>query len=185
VNGSTQYVSNDALQWPAGQPITVALWVKTSGGTEGGAFSVGGSTERAGAHVPYSDNRLYWDYGASLLTGRLSTDFTPYLRSWTHVVFASNGTDFQAIYLNGALVASQTVANAPLTGLTGLEIGRYKVGTVGTAWYTGAINDFRLYTSVLTAPEITALYTATVQQKKGTDYCARMLFMTHRRSTTR
>jgi hypothetical protein len=160
-NGSTQYVTNTALAWPAGQPISVALWVKTAGGTPGGAFNIGGTMERAGAHVPFSDNVLYWDYGEGSTTGRIQTNFVSYLNSWTHVVLVSNGTNFKAIYLNGLLVTSGSVASAPVTALTGVEVGRYKAGA-GIAWHTGVIDDFRLYTYVLTATEIDTLYHATL-----------------------
>jgi hypothetical protein len=84
-NGSTQYVSNGALAWPAGQPISVALWVRVSGGTQNGTFNIGGGTERAGAHIPWVDNILYWDYGNTGSTGRIQTNFVTYLDQWTHV----------------------------------------------------------------------------------------------------
>ena len=164
-NGSTQYVSNTALPWTTGQSITVALWVKTPGGTPGGAFSVGMATNRIGAHIPYSDNVLYWDYGPSFPAARITTNFAPYLNKWTHVALVSNGTNFKGIYLNGQLVTSDTSAGAPTVALTGVEVGRYNVGG-GIAWHTGLIRDFRLYNTVLTTAEIQALYYTTARVRR-------------------
>jgi hypothetical protein len=161
MDGATQYVTNSALSWPQGQPVSVVVWVNTPGGTAGGAFTVGGSTERFGAHIPYSDNVLYWDYGASTVTGRISTDFSPHVNRWTQVALVSNGSTFKAIYINGTLAASANTASQPAGPLTGLDVGRYVVGTFPIVWQTGGMDDFRLYTYVLSATDIAQLYRST------------------------
>jgi hypothetical protein len=83
------------------------------------------------------------------------------LNKWTHVALVSNGTTFKAIYLNGQLVTSATVAGAPTVALTGVEVGRYKVGTIDTYYHAGMIRDFRFYNNPLTAADILNLYYAT------------------------
>jgi hypothetical protein len=160
-NGVNQYVENAGVTWPASQPVSVVLWVNTAGGTNNGTFGLAGVTGGAnvGAHIPFSDNRLYWDY-PGFGTGRISTDFTPYLNQWTHVALVSNGVDFRAIYLNGALITSTTTAGTAPTPTSGLEVGKYVINSgANTYYHTGAIDDFRLYTYVLSASEIAALYT--------------------------
>jgi chitodextrinase len=161
-NGTSQYMTNATFPWTTG-PATVAFWVKTPGGTQGGAFGVGGQTNpnRFGSHAPYSDNTLYFDYGDIAGTGRVSVDFTPYLNQWTHVALVSggNGGTFKGIYLNGTLASSGTTSDGPNISLTGIDIGRWNLA--GTSYYqTGAIDDFRLYNRALSASEVQALYTA-------------------------
>jgi hypothetical protein len=158
-NGTTQYVQNTALTWAPNQPISVAFWIYTAGGSPGGAFSIGGVDwpNRVGAHVPWSDNILYWDYGSF----RMSVDFSPYLNSWTHVVLVSNGVNFKGIYLYGQRVAvNSTVTAAPTVPLTTLNVGRYVVNQA-SGYTTGALDDFRLYPTVLSEEEILGLYRAT------------------------
>jgi len=158
-NGVDQYVTNTSFAWPSAQPVTASVWVKTAGGTPNGTFNVGGGADHLGAHIPYSDNILYWDHGPSFITGRLTADFTPYLGKWTHVALVSNGTTFRGIYINGALVDSSTTTSTAPGALTGVELGRYNLP--GGAYYqTGQLDDFQLYNTVLTATDIGALYAA-------------------------
>lgn len=157
-NGVDQYVTSTTFPWPAAKPITVVLWVKIPGGTPNGTFNIGGGAERLAAHIAYSDNTLYWDVHDSG-AGRITAPFGAYLNQWTHVALVNNGSDFRAIYLNGALAASNTVAAATTSALTGMELGRYNVsGSI--AYQTGQLDDFRVYDGVLSATEISALYTA-------------------------
>ena len=168
MDGTTSYVHNDTFSWPANQPITVAVWVNTAGGVSAGAFNIGGSAQRAAAHIPWSDNVLYWDYGASLLTGRLSTTFAPYLNQWTHVVLTANAASERAIWLNGTRVATSSNADAPTAQLTGVDLGRYAVSGQSTVYQSGVMDDFRLYTYLLTPEEIQALYRQTAGRIRHT-----------------
>jgi len=161
MDGATTYVHNDTMPWPANQPITVSVWVNTAGGVVAGAFNIGGSAQRAGAHIPYSDNVLYWDYGASLTTARLSTNFTPFLNQWTHVVLTANAQNARAIWINGVQRASASTADAPTAPLTGVDLGRYAVSGLTPAYQSGQMDDFRLYTYVLSDTDIQALYRQT------------------------
>jgi hypothetical protein len=161
MDGTTSYVTNPLLSWPANQPITVALWINTVGGVAAGAFNLGGSEQRAGAHIPWSDNVLYWDYGPSLLTGRLTVNFAPYLGQWTHVVLTANAANERAIWINGVRQATASAADAPTATLTGIELGRYAVYGQDTVYQTGSMDDFRLYTYLLSDAEIVQLYRET------------------------
>jgi Concanavalin A-like lectin/glucanases superfamily len=163
-NGSAvapQYVTNASFPWPGGQAVSIALWVKAPGNTENGTFKFGTSDDRIGAHLPWSDNVLYFDHGHGV-SGRVSTNFAPYLNTWTHVVLVSNGTNFRAIYINGALAASNTTVTAAIPALTGMDLGRYEVLPAATTYYyTGQLDQFQVYKGVLTAGEVSTLYNAT------------------------
>jgi len=159
-NGSSQYVQQTSYAWPSNQSVTVFLWVNTPGGTNGGAFGVitTDANVRFGAHIPHGDNVLYWDYGQWATTGRIFTNFMPYLNKWTHVALVASGTsNFKAIYLNGQLATSSTSSGVPSTTLTGLEVGRWQDGSE-TLYHTGSIDDFRIETRVWSAAEILADY---------------------------
>src|SRR5215471_2296773 len=161
MDGATSYVHNDTMPWPANQPITVSVWVNTAGGIQAGAFNIGGTSQRAAAHIPYSDNVLYWDYGPTLQTARLSTNFAPFLNQWTHVVLTANAQNARAIWINGVQKSSATTADAPTAPLTGVDLGRYAVSGLASAYQSGQMDDFRLYTYVLSDTDIQALYRQT------------------------
>ena len=159
-DGVNDYARNANFSWPTGGAVTVSFWVNTPGGTNGGAFSVGGQNapNRFSAHVPWPDNMLYWDYGDFNGTGRVSTNCAPYLNQWTHVALVSggNGGAFKGIYINGILVASGTVSDGPDIPLTGINVGRILIGTT-SYWHKGQLDDVQIYNRVLTPTEIVAL----------------------------
>ncbi len=157
-DANDDFVVNAAFSWPAGSAISVAFWNYSPGGTQSSAFSVGGSGDpnRILAHAPWDDNVLYWDYGSSGGPGRITTNYAGYLNKWTHIVLVNNGTNFQAIYLNGSLITSDTSVDAAPGAQSGIWIGAF-----GSSYpHNGRIDDFRVYNRVLTAQEIYAIYMA-------------------------
>lgn len=167
-NQSTQFdgfddsiVLSNLISIPAGSPITVAFWnyVTTANVQNSGAFTIGGSEtpNRIMAHAPWGDGNLYWDYGNPTSgSGRIFVSYTPYLNRWTHVVLVSNGSsgNYQAIYLNGQLIASQNASVGAATTLTGGYIGRFQ----SASYHKGAIDDFAVWTSALTSTQIQTIY---------------------------
>lgn len=158
MDGTGDYINSGTFSWATSSRITVSLWVKTPGGTTGAAFGVGSDNyNRLQAHLPYSDNILYWDYGNHVGNGRISTSFSSYLNKWTHVALVSNGSlnNWKAIYINGALITSSTTSDGP-TAITGLNVGRGLSG--GTFDFTGSIDEFMIFNESLTLSEVQAIY---------------------------
>ncbi len=139
----------NAFTWPADSKVSVEFWnyVKSSDLSKlNVALRVGPdvTTNRFLIHAPYSDGYLYWDYGNINTNGRISVNYRPYLDKWTHVCVVSDGSMFKAIYLDGKLVASSTIADAP-TALNGLNLG---------ISYLGRMDEFRVWNRVRSADEI-------------------------------
>lgn len=170
-NGASQYVTTSAMTWLPGQPVTVLLWRKVTACTANGTFGMEtpGTTQRFGAHIPYSNCILYFDYGDRNTTGRIFTDYTPYVGRWTRVALVSAGTSgaFKAIYLNGVLATSQPSSDAPTQTMTSFDVGRWLLDT-GALDDTGSIDDFRLDNRVWSAAEILTDYrqTSTVRRHR-------------------
>lgn len=162
VDGPT-LVTNAGATWTPNQAVTVTFWILARGCLNGcGTFNVGAqdSPNRFMAHVPWSDNVLYWDYGSTTANGRISTDFTAYMGKWTFVALVSNGSNFKAIYLNGVIPtgASSATAMAPGVSLTGLELGRLWTGGSAIYYANADIDDFAIINQVLTAQQIQQMY---------------------------
>jgi len=139
--------------WDGG-PITIEWWqyVPRSGVRASSAFAVGRTDDvnnRLQAHVPWDDNVVYWDYGSTSSGGRLTASYRDYTDKWTHVALVSDGSSFQAIYLDGKLVSSSTRAGQA-KGLKGLWIGsmRNQLGA------RSMIDEFRIWNRVRNADEI-------------------------------
>jgi hypothetical protein len=155
-DGIDDYVDVPEFNWPAGGPVTVSFWsyVDSSLRTSS-AFGVGtDSGNRVQVHARWSDGVLYFDYG-NTKDRRISTDYTGYLDRWTHVVLVSegNGGSFKGIYLDGTLVASSAVSDGPDVALAGLTLG-----TWGARHYRGSLDDFRIWSRVLSEVEVLSLY---------------------------
>src|SRR5689334_6166669 len=130
-NAAGATVNVPTFSWPTGGPVTVAFWsnVATAQVQNSSLFSVGNmdTPNRFQAHAPWSDKKIYWDYGDLGTSGRVSADYTAYLDKWTHValVSAGNGGNFMAIYLDGVAVVTATSSDGPDVALSGLDIGRW------------------------------------------------------------
>lgn len=153
-NGETT-ATQDAITWNGG-PVTVEFWnyVRSADVRPSKAFQVGEADpgeNRFLVHGPWDNRRLYWDYGNIGADGRLDVDYAPYLDKWTHVALVSDGKEFKAIYLDGALIASGTKASAP-TDLKKLAIG----GAPGRGSHVGMIDEVRLWKKVRTQDQIQA-----------------------------
>lgn len=163
-NGSPDYVTNSSFSWPTGGNITVSYWNynTTAETTVGGAafgFSNTDNPNRVHAHSPWQpDGNLYWDYGDSTTTGRISTPYTIYYDKWTYITLVSSGTGntFKAIYLNGVLANSAASSTGPLIALTGLDIARSV--TTSTDYEKGAIDEMRISNTIRSAQWIQTEY---------------------------
>ena len=156
-DGVDDYSDSFQFVWNSGLPVTVTFWVRANS-TElhNSAFfgSSSSDTHRFAAYL-WGDKKLYWDYGDPSGSGRLELDFTPYFDKWVQVALISggNGGTFKGIYVNGALVASDTISDGPDQALASFDIGRgFAQGA--PQYYRGDLDEFRIYSRVLSASEI-------------------------------
>jgi fibronectin type 3 domain-containing protein/regulation of enolase protein 1 (concanavalin A-like superfamily) len=154
-NGLNQYV-----QLPFGaltyQDMTVSAWINWSGGNAWQRiFDTGDTNRNRNMYLTVSDGsrmRFYisdgWhDYDATLY-GPVPAQYT-----WTHVaVTIKAGT--VTLYQNGVAVDSKPVGTFPLFGQTYSYIGK---SLANDPYFSGAIDDFRIYNGALSGSEIYAL----------------------------
>jgi len=155
-NGTSTKGTDASLSWSGG-PVTVEYWtyVKRSELANSASFMVG-TTANAGnrfqAHAPWSDGVLYWDYGNLNDKGRITAPMDSYFDQWVHIALVSDGLSFKAIYFNGQLASSSTEASQPTSTLTEFTLGAMRDGL----WFTGSIDEFRIWSEVRTEGEIRA-----------------------------
>lgn len=136
----------------AGQPAqTTAFWITEN--------ADGSGARAAQAHLPWSDNVIYWDTGnggdCCSPAGRISKaepDSTKWKGRWNHYVFLKRGEE-KEIWQNGSLFHLGNGAY-PLATLRNVSIGALRDGSGG---YIGLMDDFALWNRALSPDEIQAL----------------------------
>ena len=135
-------------------PITIEFWQKIDAQVSQATFVLQNTSGNIiNAHVPWSDGKVYWDFG-NQISGRLS--YTPPVSpvgQWTHWALVSDFGPLQMkIYRNGVLEASQASASA----FSGAKNGDLEIRP------GGRLADFRVWKTARTAGEIASNYLAPV-----------------------
>lgn len=156
-NGTDAFAIDTLFRWDGGA-ATVEFWnyVRSDELTAGSVFSVGRTDDignRFQAHAPWSNGRLYWDYGnISDGSGRVTVDYTPYLDKWTHVALVYDGARGRGIYLDGRLVAQASGDSVGPKDLASLRLGSTGPGT--NHRHKGTIDEFRIWRGARSAERI-------------------------------
>jgi len=161
LDGINDYVSTDFVLDPANGPFSIFTWIK--GGSPGGVIL--SQTDGAGSGETW--------LGADPLLGKLMTGLVPPATGrfgpqplvsesiitdgqWHHVGFAWDGS-YRILYVDGTEVAKDTAAQNPLKSADGgMYIGVGKTLDAG-AFFTGLIDDVRIYNVALTPEQIEEL----------------------------
>lgn len=150
---SSQYAAcSDKIDTSGGITIVLGCLVSTVGTTPSafGGYGNDSNEDRCQAHIPWTDNILYWDYGRQYGTGRVSTSYASYIGKLTNIALVSEGIAglFRGIYFNGVLANSIASSDGPSGDVT-LDIGRFIA-----EYHNGIITYFYVFNRRLTAEEI-------------------------------
>lgn len=161
--GSGHFFRCPNFNWPAnGGAITINFWNFGTDTTAPAMRSLGAISgdENLGSHAPFSDERLYWDYGDTT-NGRISIDYLPFINTTWHMVTlvatGATGT-FQAIYVDGVEIASNSNSDAPSVALSGFDIGFKFNENTARVTHQGRMLGFGVWDRVLGPAEIRYLY---------------------------
>lgn len=150
---SSQYITcSDKLDTSGGITIVLGCLVSTVGTSPAafGGYGTDTNADRCQAHIPWTDNVLYWDYGDQTGTGRVSTSYAAYLGKLTNIALVSEGIggSFKGIYFNGELANSIASSDGPSGNVT-IDIGRFIAN-----YHNGIITYFYVFNRRLSAREI-------------------------------
>jgi len=149
-NNST---SSNALNSLAA-PTTVMAWIKPVGlvGIQRVISGSGGDGNGWGYGILASGNQRYTTYGVTDYDQQVGA--TVQAGAWQHVAVTFTGTTAN-IYLNGNLVDTRTGGN--FAANTNEVFALFGQGNAAaTERFTGTIDDVRVYSTVLTQPQIVA-----------------------------
>ena len=164
-NGSSQYVVNTNVSSAlnVGNNITISAWARPTAVGQSGGSDVAGLAISASA--PFGPAGIEWNSASqfSFFTGATDnttdslTSGAKALNTWHHVAVTYDGTT-KRIYVNGTLENSLTYAKSlKYTNPLYLDIGSFVLYLVGN-YFTGSIDDVRIYNRALSAAEIRAIY---------------------------
>ncbi len=163
-NGVSDYIDvGNAASVNINGPFTVGAWVNFPDYTHAGGFV--SKCSGYGTAMSYT-LRLSNDAHVFLQSSN-GTVFSPYNtynasannnNAWLYFVGVFDGTK-SYLYLNGSLVNTQTGFPVPQIISGDLLIGRVYTGDT-TSWFSGMIDDARIYNRALSAAEIQAIYNA-------------------------
>jgi len=147
---------------------TVAFWMKSASNTGNRVvIDFGGSDD--GLSVRLDANTLYAGIASNNTRRSLSTPYSS--TGWNHITLVYSINTFR-LYVNGTLVASNlslgfsgasvgTTSNASRIGGTN---GTNSFNVAGTTFFSGRLDDFRIYDVALSQEDVTSLINNTVIQ---------------------
>lgn len=149
---------------PTGAQITISLWQNISNVSTRSSFYTNAAAPNYyrvfQAHVPWSDNTVYWDAGAGTGTyDRISKATTAAERTgWHNWVFTKNATaGTMRIYLDGALWHSGTSLTANIATSSFAYLG----GAFWDGfWFSGTIGYYAIYNIELNIQQISQNFNA-------------------------
>lgn len=161
------------LSFGATNDFTICLWARLNSWTRDPAL-VSNKNWVSGTNTGYvlatdTDGRFQWNYKEANPNTRKDYDgpagtFTPG-GGWRHLAVSFDRGGNALTYVNGGLVDTRSLGNAPTTVDSGLptNIGQDGTGTYtdgGTVSGSGAIDDLGIWRRVLSAAEIGRIYEA-------------------------
>jgi hypothetical protein len=158
-NGSNQLIdcgnpSDNSLD--IGTNATISLWCKYPGTpAEWSTFlgkDVGQYTNNKWIFC-YSVGALHWHFNGSAADDLFSSAWLPTANLWYHVVVVKSGMDY-SFFINAAAWGSDaTTADVPYPIAADLTIGNAEA-----LYFSGTLDDVRIYNRAITADEVRALY---------------------------
>ena len=165
-DGTDDYISTTTL---VGNPTTttVSAWFKT--GTASGHKIVGLESNQTGTASALFDRHLYMGTDSKIYFGVFDTaarsvtsTSTLTNNAWHHAVGTDNGSTI-ALYIDGVLQGTTSGTGYASYVTSYWRIGSYRFGSntwtnASDGYFTGSIDDVRIYNRALSAGEVQKLY---------------------------
>ena len=166
-NGSNGYITT-GLTLPADSTMSFSFWFnKSASQVASGDVYILSDLNSAASHrridIRYNTGTdvIFIDIGNGSSSSQTNTGYTPPSDTWTHLAVTLNGTAVK-MYINGnsTPVADYTSSVAFGTaGADALVLGR--PGAYNCCYFTGKLDQFRIFDKTLSPGEINSLYNET------------------------
>lgn len=173
--GSTRICTNSGIT--LGDTVTVTGWGNWDGLQNCMLFSLNSNSHSFGPNLYLAANTILWNIGDAATNPFKNNGVNvsqPTTNVWHHyAVVTSPALNKAILYLDGAYYGEASIYRNPTQTNKGLTVGNYYPGSFLLYSWKGAIDDFRIYNSVLTESEIQQIYkTRASMDNTGTLSCS-------------
>lgn len=158
----SEYALTELSDFDLGNELTIAFWAKGTANTGVNTSVLEGydtlNNRVINIHMPWSNNRIYWDCGAGSGYDRIDQDMSSagIDNEWHHWAFTKNqGTGIMNIYRDGVLWHTGSGLTRSIGELHRLVIGANR--SLGNNW-NGKIDEFQIYNVEVDAATIATWY---------------------------
>jgi hypothetical protein len=149
--GGTGYVVIDKVRDDLpGTDLTLSAWIKTTQSGEGNVFAFNDAASAHPLMFGLTGTQAFTNDGSDRSFGGAIND-----DEWHLITFVRSG-DTATIYVDGAEVGAYT-STFSLSAVTRVSLGQEWDNTSPSDFYTGAVDDVRIYARPLSAPEVAGL----------------------------
>lgn len=167
-NGSSTYVNVGASnRWSFSNAATLSVWVKTTSPNYGRIIVLQRASQSSGFSIGYGENATGTAVNDGIPVGRYRNGGAAYVKGitaindgrWHNIIFVINNT-LGTLYVDSASVA--TVHDVNTTNTFAFSSDFASIGTINgmDGFFSGSIDDTRIYNRALSAAEVAALYRA-------------------------
>ncbi|THG30798.1 LamG-like jellyroll fold domain-containing protein [Naasia lichenicola] len=162
---SSSYVSTQTAVLPP-NTVSVEAWFKTTASTRGkivgfGNVASGSSTNNYDRDITIdSSGRLSFGVRSGTATVSVSSSASGYNNGAWHHAVATVGSAGIKLYVDGVQVASRTDATAAWWTYPGYWRIGGDTASAGSSYFNGTVDDVAVYSSALTAAQVSSHYTA-------------------------
>lgn len=155
--------------------LTIMAWVKIDSGNAGTTFATIAGEDLACRLYVQNGNKLAFGTRTASGFSKVSTGITVNYNEWHHITGTFSGTTgTQTIYIDGKLQATATSTSqigqtiGATTGWNGLfEIGRISRETTNRQYFTGSIDEVRVFNTSLSAEQIQQMVYQEIENNGG------------------
>ena len=162
---------------PINPPITIAFWANCSNfGPANIPVYLGSASSNGFAYqVVWASGVLYVSAllgGSDYYTNPTSNSFAPNTNTWYHICSTISYNNYHILYVNGVQVSQSfnpLPASSVFSNITMMRFGGQSYSTGNNA-FQGYIDDFRIYNTALTQPQVYQLYINNANSTTLTSY---------------
>ena len=159
--------SNSTLIFPENsdfntQTVSVEVWVKTNAISQNGFYFEKGQVNTQYSLFQEGGNMIWRGVVGGSMTNMVTFTTATYMSITSYAqVVATFTSGYQALYVNGVLVNSNTLTGTLATNTNGCSIGVYGGFNGGRSYYlNGTIGNLKVYNRVLNASEVFSNFSA-------------------------
>jgi len=152
-NGVSGYATNGAAVFNQDINRTICAWVFQANNSSARALFAKRDSINTGYFIFVNAGQLIWDSGSGTAQNRWSM-FTVTTNAWVHLAFVSQVGSCRAAYTNAVLYGTNATCGTSAASTT-LYVGSDSLpGSAPRYFWSGSIDDLRIYNRALTADEI-------------------------------